>query len=70
MATIKRDQPGVQPLGTVDIIEDKLYIQTGKSKDVSKQMAQNPKVELSVFDSDRWIRVAATMVEDDRCEVK
>lgn len=70
LATMDGDQPRVRPFGTADIFEDKLYIQTGKVKDVSKQIAANPKVELSAFDGDRWLRVAATLVEDDRYEVK
>jgi uncharacterized pyridoxamine 5'-phosphate oxidase family protein len=68
LATADGDQPRVRPFGTVDIFEDKLYIQTGKVKDVSKQMKANPKVELCAFDGDAWIRVAATAVEDDRVE--
>ena len=38
LATVEGDQPRVRPFGTVNIFEDKLYIQTGKSKNVSKQM--------------------------------
>ena len=41
LATVDGDQPRVRPFGTVDIFEDKLYIQTGKSKDVSKQIQNN-----------------------------
>lgn len=70
LATIDGNQPRVRPFGTADIFENKLYIQTGKVKDVSKQIAANPKVELSAFDGERWLRVAATLVEDDRYEVK
>lgn len=45
LATLEGDQPRVRPFGTVHIFEDKLYIQTGKVKDVSKQIHANPKVE-------------------------
>ena len=45
LATVEGDQPRVRPFGTIEIFEDKLYIQTGKSKDVSKQIQANPKVE-------------------------
>ncbi len=38
LATIDGDRPRVRPFGTALIFEDKLYIQTGKVKDVSKQM--------------------------------
>ena len=38
LATIDGDQPRVRPFGTIDLFEDKLYIQTGKEKDVYKQI--------------------------------
>lgn len=38
LATVEGDQPRVRPLGTIDIFEDKLYIQTGKTKEAPKQV--------------------------------
>ena len=70
LATVDGDQPRVRPFGTVDIFEGKLYIQTGKSKDVSKQIQVNPKVELCAFKGGKWLRVAGTLVRDDRVEAK
>jgi uncharacterized pyridoxamine 5'-phosphate oxidase family protein len=72
LATVEGDQPRVRPFGTIDLFEDKLYIQTGKSKDVAKQIFANPKIEISAFDgaSGVWIRVQANAVEDPRREVK
>ena len=70
LATVEGDQPRVRPFGTIDIFEDKLYIQTGKAKDVSKQIAANPKVELCAFGEGTWVRVAGTLVRDDRVEAK
>ncbi len=70
LATMDGGQPRVRPFGTVNIFEGKLYIQTGKSKDVSKQMGENPKIEISSMVGDKWIRVEATAVEDDRLEAK
>ena len=70
LATVEGDQPRVRPFGTVDLFEDKLYIQTGKVKDVSKQIQANPKAEICAFDGKRWLRIAATMVRDDRVEPK
>lgn len=63
-------QARVRPFGTALIFEGRLYIQTGKVKDVSKQMIKNPKVELCCFSGEKWLRVAATAVEDDRIEAK
>ena len=70
LATVEGDQPRVRPFGTVDIFEDKLYIQTGKSKDVSKQLAANPKAELCAFKDGKWLRVSGELVNDDRREAK
>ena len=70
MATVEDDQPRVRPFGTVNIFEDKLYIQTGKSKNVSKQLKANPKIEISSTIGEKWIRVEAVAVEDDRIEAK
>ena len=70
IATMDGDQPRVRPFGVAEIFEDKLYIQTGKSKDVSKQIQINNKVELSSFNNGRWIRVTGKLVRDDRVEAK
>ncbi|MBQ1271396.1 MAG: pyridoxamine 5'-phosphate oxidase family protein [Clostridia bacterium] len=70
LATVEGDQPRVRPFGTAHIFEDKLYIQTGKSKPVSKQLGINPKCEICAFKDGVWLRVAAELVEDDRVEAK
>ena len=70
LATVEGDQPRVRPFGTAHIFEGKLYIQTGKVKPVSKQIAENPKVEISAFKDGMWIRVMGELVEDDRVEAK
>jgi Uncharacterized conserved protein len=70
IATVEGDQPRVRPFGTVNIFEDKLYIQTGKVKKVSKQIQFNPKIEICGMDGGNWIRVEAVAVEDDRLEAK
>lgn len=70
LATVEGDQPRVRPFGTIDIFEGKLYIQTGKVKDVSKQLQQNPKAELCAFDGEKWLRVSGELVRDDRIEAK
>ena len=70
LATVDGDQPRVRPFGTVNIFEGKLYIQTGRMKDVSKQIHKNPKVEICAFNGKEWLRVACTLVADDRREAK
>ena len=70
LATVEGDQPRVRPFGTAHIFEDKLYIQTGKVKPVSKQIAANPKAELCAFKDGTWLRIQCELVEDDRVEAK
>lgn len=70
LATAEGDQPRVRPFGTIDLFEDKLYIQTGKVKDVSRQLQANPKAELCAFADGTWLRVACSLVRDDRIEPK
>ncbi|MBR4978935.1 MAG: pyridoxamine 5'-phosphate oxidase family protein [Clostridia bacterium] len=70
LATVDGDQPRVRPFGTVNIFEGKLYIQTGKKKDVSKQIKSNPNVEICAFQNGKWVRVSGKLVEDDRVEAK
>lgn len=70
LATAEGDQPRVRPFGTAHIFEGKLYIQTGKSKPVSRQLAANPKAEICAFHEGKWVRIAGELVEDDRVEAK
>ena len=70
LATMDGDQPRVRPFGTVNVFEGKLYIQTGKIKNVSKQIHANPKVEICAFKDGDWVRVAGELVEDARREAK
>ena len=70
LATVEGDQPRVRPFGTAEVFEEHLYIQTGKNKDVFKQIEKNPNVELSGFVDGKWIRVEGKLVLDDRIEAK
>lgn len=71
LATVDENgQPRVRPFGTINVFEDKLYIQTGKVKDCSKQIQKNPKVELCCFNGQKWLRLAGELVRDDRVEPK
>ena len=70
IATIDGDKPRVRPFGVVNIFDDKLYILTGKSKKVSKQIHENPNVEICGFKNGKWIRVEGKLISDDRREAK
>ena len=66
LATCENGQPRVRPFGTVNIYKDRLYIQTGRSKAVSRQLHANPRLELC----GRWLRLEASAVEDDDREAR
>jgi len=70
LATEEGEQPRVRPFGAINVYEGKLYIQTGKVKNVSKQMQDNPNVELCGYVDGKWIRVEGTVVRDERIEAK
>ena len=72
LATVENNQPRNRPFGTINLFEGKLYIQTGKKKDVSKQIQKNPNVELCCFDGEKgqWLRLSGELVRDDRLEAK
>lgn len=70
LATMDNDQPRVRPFGTAEEFEGKLYIQTGKKKDVYKQLLKNPKAEICAFKDGIWLRVCGDLIPDDRVEAK
>ena len=70
LATVEWNQPRVRPFWTINIFNNKLYIQTWKSKNVSKQIQANPKVELCWFYDWNWIRISCELVRDEYIEAK
>ena len=72
IATVDGDQPHVRPFGVSEIIDGRLYIMTGKVKDVYKQMAANGKFEICALkpSGSEWIRICGTLVNDDALDVK
>lgn len=70
LATAEGNQPRVRPFGTALIFENRLYIQTGRKKPVSAQLAANPKAEICAFKDGVWLRLSGTLVDDDRVEAK
>ena len=63
LATTDGDQPRVRPFGTAHIIDGKLEIQTGKSKNVFREITANPKVEIVACKPDgHWLRYTGRAV--------
>ena len=70
LATVEGDQPRVRPFGTILLYNGRLYIETGKVKNVSKQLAANPKAEICAFNGGKWLRVAGELIDDADRAVK
>ena len=70
LATVEGNKPKVRPFGTAHIFEDKLYIQTGLSKSVAKQMLENPNIEISACKDGVWVRIEAEAVLDENEEAQ
>lgn len=70
LATDDNGQPRVRPFGTIDLFDGALTIQTGKIKNVSKQIHNNPNIEICAFNEGKWLRLSAKAVEDDRLEAR
>ena len=70
LATVDGTKPRVRPFGTILLHEGKLYIQTGKVKDVSRQISENPFVEICAFLNGTWVRISTELVDDDNHDAK
>lgn len=72
IATNEGDQPRVRPFGVSEIINGRLYIMTGKVKDVFKQLDKNGKFEICAMKPSgaEWMRLEGTLVNDDTLAVK
>ena len=72
IATADGDQPHVRPFGVSEIIDGRLYIMTGKVKDVYKQIAKNGKFEICALkpSGSEWMRLSGTLVNDETLAVK
>ena len=72
IATADDDQPRVRPFGVSEIIDGRLYIMTGKVKDVYKQIDKNGKFEICALKASgaEWLRLSGTLVNDETLAVK
>ena len=70
IATVDGDQPRVRAFNSFEIINGRLYVMTGKKKDVYKQLDKNGKFELVAVKKDfsEWIRVSGVLVDDPDLE--
>jgi uncharacterized pyridoxamine 5'-phosphate oxidase family protein len=71
LATVDGTKARVRPFGFVMKRNNALYFCTNKTKDVCKQMAKCPDVEMSAMSADgKWLRLCGTVVFDETREAK
>ena len=68
LATVEGDQPRVRPYGAMLYFEDKIYIMAFGKTNATRQIAANQKAEICAFNG-QTLRIACTLVEDNRPEV-
>ena len=72
IATIDGNQPRVRPFGSIVEFEGHAYICSGNFKEFYKQIKENNNVELCGMypDGMSWLRLSASLEEDNRIEVQ
>lgn len=64
VSTIKGTKPATRPFGAIMEIDNDLYISTGKSKDVYKQIVYKTPIQIVALKQGtrNWVRVTGTSV--------
>ena len=71
VATTDGNKGRVRPFGFIMKWKDALYFCTNKTKDVYKQMAQNPDIEISSMGPDgTWLRLRGKIAFDETRDAK
>ena len=65
LTTINGEVPASRPFGAVMEYEGNLYISTGNTKDVYKQLIQNPNIQIVALKKEtrEWIRINGKAIE-------
>lgn len=71
VATMNGNKPSLRPFGDPIMFDNKIYVLTKKSKNVSKQISVNNNVCIVAYDGKNWIRINCELVDDsDNIDVK
>ena len=71
LATVENGKARVRPFGFAMTRDNKVYFCTNNTKDVYKQMAANPDVEISAMGADgTWLRLKGKVAFDQSLEAK
>lgn len=64
VSTINGDRPSCRPFGDPVLFNNKIYILTSKTKNVSNQIAENNHVCIVAYDGENWIRINCDLIDD------
>lgn len=64
VATINGNVPSCRPFGDPVLFNNKIYILTSKTKNVSKQIEKNNNVCIVAYDNKDWIRINCKLIDD------
>ena len=64
VSTIDGDRPSCRPFGDPVLFDNKIYVLTSKTKNVSKQIEKNNNVCIVAYDGESWIRVNCKLIDD------
>jgi uncharacterized pyridoxamine 5'-phosphate oxidase family protein len=71
LATVEDGQPRVRPFGTFTVYDGSFCVQTGRVKNVARQIFANSKIELCAYDGkNKWVRIQASAAEEPSRESK
>ena len=64
VSTINGDRPSCRPFGDPVLFNNKIYMLTSKTKNVSNQIAENNHVCIVAYDGENWIRINCDLIDD------
>lgn len=64
VSTINGNVPSCRPFGDPILFDNKIYVLTSKTKNVSKQIEHNNNVCIVAYDNKEWIRIDCKLVDD------
>ena len=70
IATVDGAKARVRPFGFIMKRNNRLYFCTNKTKDVYKQLKQNPDIEISDMGNNVWLRIRGRIAFDETLEAK
>lgn len=70
IGTVDGDRPSLRPFTSLNLYQDRIYIQTGKVKAVAHQIKANPNIVIVGMCKGSWVRVNAQAVLDESAEAQ